>query len=252
MLVMKLLTLNLNRILDQAAIITSSIIPTDKDIFQLDSEKEAELSKVKVEGDTEARMDIPEAEIKGIPGFWLTALKNAPLVADFIEEYDEPILKHLKDIKAVTLSNPMSFYLEFQFEPNDYFTNTVLTKSYALKCVPDSKNIFSFKGPEIVTCKGCKIHWKKFKNVTAETKKKKARKAFRTITKYDETASFFNFFNPPPVQENDDQMDDETIKILNNDFDLSIAIKDHLIPNALLFFTGGKVVDDEVNVKAME
>lgn len=47
-----------------------------------------------------------------------------------------------------------SFYLEFHFEPNDYFTNNVLTKSYELKCVPDPTDVFAFEGPEIVKCKG--------------------------------------------------------------------------------------------------
>uniref|UniRef100_A0A2K5LV24 Nucleosome assembly protein 1 like 4 n=1 Tax=Cercocebus atys TaxID=9531 RepID=A0A2K5LV24_CERAT len=43
-----------------------------------------------------------------------------------VQEYDEPILKHLQDIK-VKFSDPgqpMSFILEFHFEPNYYFTNS--------------------------------------------------------------------------------------------------------------------------------
>ncbi|KFM57101.1 Nucleosome assembly protein 1-like 4, partial [Stegodyphus mimosarum] len=238
----------------RSAIVTGAIIPTDEDCdFQSDSEKEAELSneiqKVKVEDDTEAKMDVPEAEIKGIPEFWLTALKNAPTVADLIEEYDEPILKHLVDVKAVTLSEPMGFYLEFHFEPNDYFTDTVLTKYYELKCTPDPTDVFSFEGPEIVKCKGCTIDWKKGKNVTVKTIKKKqkhkARGAVRTVTKTVQNDSFFNFFNPPAVPEDEDQMDDETQNILNNDFEVGNLIKDRIIPHAVLFFTGENLVDDE-------
>ena len=42
------------------------------------------------------------------------------------------------------------FTLEFHFSPNDFFTNTVLTKEYTMKCTPDEKDPFSFDGPEII------------------------------------------------------------------------------------------------------
>ncbi len=44
--------------------------------------------------------------------------------------------------------------LEFHFEPNDYFTNSVLTKTYKMKSEPDKADPFSFEGPEIVDCDG--------------------------------------------------------------------------------------------------
>ncbi|KAI2558175.1 NAP1L4 isoform 4, partial [Pan troglodytes] len=84
-------------------------------------------------------------------------------------------LKQLQDIK-VKFSDPgqpMSFVLEFHFEPNDYFTNSVLTKTYKMKSEPDKADPFSFEGPEIVDCDGCTIDWKKGKNVTVKTIKKK-------------------------------------------------------------------------------
>ena len=37
---------------------------------------------------------------KGIPEFWLTVFKNVDLLSDMVQEHDEPILKHLKDIKV--------------------------------------------------------------------------------------------------------------------------------------------------------
>uniref|UniRef100_A0A8C9FRJ2 Nucleosome assembly protein 1-like 4 n=1 Tax=Pavo cristatus TaxID=9049 RepID=A0A8C9FRJ2_PAVCR len=43
-----------------------------------------------------------------------------------------------------------SFSLEFHFGPNDYFSNTVLTKTYKMKSEPDKTDPFSFEGPEIV------------------------------------------------------------------------------------------------------
>lgn len=45
------------------------------------------------------------------------------------------------------------FALEFHFSPNEWFTNTVLTKEYEMKCVPEKSNPLSFEGPEIFKCK---------------------------------------------------------------------------------------------------
>lgn len=43
--------------------------------------------------------------VKGIPEFWLTALKNLSIAADLITEKDEEALKHLTDIKVIHLDN---------------------------------------------------------------------------------------------------------------------------------------------------
>lgn len=93
------------------------------------------------------------------------------------------------------------FILEFHFGPNEYFTNTVLTKEYFLKCVPDADEPFTFEGPELYKCKGCTIDWQKGKNVTVKTvtkkQKHKSRGSVRTVTKTVQNDSFFNFFSPP-------------------------------------------------------
>jgi hypothetical protein len=47
-------------------------------------------------------------ETKGIPNFWLTIFKNVQMLSEMVQEHDEPILKHLFDIKVILLeSNPM-------------------------------------------------------------------------------------------------------------------------------------------------
>ena len=51
-------------------------------------------------------------------------------------------------------SAPQSFTLEFHFEANDFFTNTVLTKTYKMRSEPDENDPFSFDGPEIMCCTG--------------------------------------------------------------------------------------------------
>lgn len=57
-------------------------------------------------------------------------------------------------VTAVCSVSNQSFTLEFHFEPNSYFSNTILTKTYKMKSEPDSADPFSFEGPEIVDCEG--------------------------------------------------------------------------------------------------
>ena len=45
------------------------------------------------------------------------------------------------------------FILEFHFSANEFFSNSVLTKEYEMKCIPDPCEPFGFEGPEIVKCK---------------------------------------------------------------------------------------------------
>lgn len=188
--------------------------------------------------------------MKGIPEFWLTILKNVPLFQEMVQEHDEPILAKLQDIN-VTFSppdEPMSFALEFVFDSNSYFTNKVLTKHYKLQSQPDEKDPFSFEGPEIVACTGCKIDWVKGKNVTVKTIKKKqkhkGRGTVRTVTKQVPNDSFFNFFAPPDVPEGDEEMDSDTEALLTSDFEIGHMFRERIIPRAVLYFTG-EVADDE-------
>ena len=51
------------------------------------------------------------------------------------------------------------FKLHFYFEPNEYFTNSELTKEYEMKCAPPEGDPFSFDGPEIYRCKGNVLKW---------------------------------------------------------------------------------------------
>ena len=42
-------------------------------------------------------------DVKGIPGFWLTIFKNVEMLAEMVQETDEPALEALNDI-TVTFS----------------------------------------------------------------------------------------------------------------------------------------------------
>ncbi|TKC39850.1 hypothetical protein EI555_008151, partial [Monodon monoceros] len=87
--------------------------------------------KAKIEDE---KKDKEKADSKGIPEFWLTIFKNVDLLSDMFQEHDKHILKHLKDMKVKSLDAdwPMSFVLEFHFEPSEYFTSELLTKTHSI------------------------------------------------------------------------------------------------------------------------
>lgn len=198
-----------------------------------------------------------DEESKGIPEFWLTIFKNVDLLADMMQEHDEPILKHLTDIKVQYKENPMGFILEFHFSPNEHFENSVLIKKYEMKCTPDEEDPFSFEGPEIHKCKGTVIDWKKGKNITVKTIKKKqkhkSKGSVRTVTKTVQNDSFFNFFNPPTVSDDPEvEVDDDTRALLTADFEIGHYIRESIIPRAVLYFTGEALMDDEFDEEEEE
>ncbi|BFZ16073.1 hypothetical protein BsWGS_19112 [Bradybaena similaris] len=208
--------------------------------------------KASVEGSKEAGGDsAKQSDVSGVPNFWLTVFKNVNMLSDMVQEHDEPILVHLQDIKAVVHSNDSpGFTLEFHFEPNEYFTNTVLTKRYEMRYEPDPEDPLTYEGPEIVKCVGCNINWNKGKNVTVKQIKKKqkhkGRGVTRTVTKQVQADSFFNFFNPPTVPEgSESEMDEETEALLGADFDIGNFIRERIVPKAVLYFTGEALDADE-------
>uniref|UniRef100_A0A2K6NDF9 Nucleosome assembly protein 1 like 1 n=1 Tax=Rhinopithecus roxellana TaxID=61622 RepID=A0A2K6NDF9_RHIRO len=154
---------------------------------------------------------------KGIPEFWLPVFKNVDLLSYMLQEHDEPILKHFKDtkVKFSDAGQPKSFVLEFHFEPSEYFTHEVLTKTCRMRLEPepDNSDPFSFDGPEIMGCTGGQIDWKKGKN----KQKHKVHGTIRTVTKTVSNDSFFNFLAPPEVPESGD-LDDAAEAILAADF----------------------------------
>ncbi|KAJ8676645.1 hypothetical protein QAD02_012432 [Eretmocerus hayati] len=233
-------------------VISGNYEPTDEECVW-ESEDDEEItedlkSKVKIEVKDEAAVKKDEngedENIKGIPDFWLTIFRNVQMLSEMVQEHDEPILKQLTDIKVIFLEkDPMGFILEFHFAPNDYFSNSVLTKEYLMKCEPEKDDPFGFEGPEIYKCKGCVIDWKKGKNVTVKTIKKnqkhKSRGSMRTITKTVQNDSFFNFFSPPIVPDDTDaDIDEETQVLLTTDFEIGHYIKERIVPRAVLHFTG--------------
>uniref|UniRef100_A0A8C9QVG3 Nucleosome assembly protein 1-like 4b n=1 Tax=Scleropages formosus TaxID=113540 RepID=A0A8C9QVG3_SCLFO len=232
-------------------IVTGAVEPTDEECaWHSDQEDEEGLAedlnkKVTVEEDKKEET-ATEEDPKGIPEFWLTIFRRVDMLSDMLQEHDEPILKHLKDIKVKFSEpdEPMSFTLEFHFEPNNYFKNEVLTKAYRMKSEPDTDDPFSFEGPEIVDCEGCQIDWHKGKDVTVKTIKKKqkhkGRGTVRTVTKQVPNDSFFNFFNPVKGMS-----DEDSEFTLATDFEIGHFFRERIVPRAVLYFTGEAMEDDE-------
>nr|GMD30484.1 nucleosome assembly protein 1;4-like isoform X1 [Ipomoea batatas] len=88
---------------------------------------------VEVEGVSEASVDKGDdkgTEEKGVPNFWLNAMKMNEILAEEISDRDEEALKYLKDIKWCRVDDPKGFKLEFFFDTNPFFKNTILVKTY--------------------------------------------------------------------------------------------------------------------------
>jgi len=231
--------------------------PTEEECdFPSDSEdEEAELSedikdKAKIEDEKKEEVKESQDDAKGIPSFWLTIFKNVEMLAEMVQENDEPVLELLDDVTvSLTEKAPMGFTLHFHFKENEYFTNAELTKEYEMKCEPMEDDPFSFEGPEIFKCKGCTIDWKKGKNLTVKQVKKKQKHknkgSVRTITKQVKADSFFNFFDPPTVPDDPNaEVDEETQAILTADFEIGHYIRERIVPRAVLYFTGEALEED--------
>ena len=81
----------------RAQVIGGTYEPTDEEVAlgeKVDEEEDDEEEK-----EEEEEHEEEEKDIKGIPEFWLTLLKNHPQIVETITEEDEGALKHLLDIR---------------------------------------------------------------------------------------------------------------------------------------------------------
>ncbi|XP_039125138.1 LOW QUALITY PROTEIN: nucleosome assembly protein 1;2-like [Dioscorea cayenensis subsp. rotundata] len=202
-----------------------------------------EVETVKGEGTEEAPAEEKETEEKGVPDFWLTAMKTNEVLGEEIQERDEAALKYLKDIKWYRIDNPKGFKLEFFFDTNPFFKNSVLSKTYHM--IDDDE-------PILEKAIGTEIEWHPGKCLTQKILKKKPKKGSKNakpITKTENCESFFNFFNPPQVPEDDEDIDDETAEQLQSqmeqDYDIGSTIRDKIIPHAVSWFTGEAVQGED-------
>lgn len=221
----------------RSKIVNGAAEPNDEEVKAGEREEE-EGAEEGTKAETKEESQNAE-DVKGIPEFWLSAMKNQVSLAELITERDEAALKHLTDIRMEYLEKP-GFRLIFEFSDNDFFTNKAITKTYFYQEESGYGGEFIYDHAE-----GDKISWKQSKDLTVTVESKKQRnkntKQTRIIKKTVPTDSFFNFFNPPkaPEYDDDDATDvDNVEERLELDYSLGEDIKEKLIPRAIDWFTG--------------
>ncbi|KAI9890876.1 MAG: hypothetical protein M1814_003515 [Vezdaea aestivalis] len=234
-------------------IINGVVEPTEAEIeagekaSEEESTDEHDEGKAEPSGEPNAKKDEMEVDdAKGIPEFWLSAMKNQISLMEMITQNDETALKSLIDIRMEYLEQP-GFRLIFEFGENEFFTNKIITKTYFYQEESGYGGDFIYDHAE-----GSKIDWKPLKDLTVRIEQKKQRnkntKQTRVVKKTVPTDSFFNFFSPPkaPVDDNDDVASDIEER-LELDYQLGEDIKEKLIPRAIDWFTGEALQFEELD-----
>eukprot|EP01102_Stenamoeba_stenopodia_P006474 TRINITY_DN1774_c0_g1_i1.p1 TRINITY_DN1774_c0_g1~~TRINITY_DN1774_c0_g1_i1.p1 ORF type:complete len:357 (-),score=82.15 TRINITY_DN1774_c0_g1_i1:141-1211(-) len=174
---------------------------------------------------------------RGIPGFWLQALRRHEILRNAITPADALILMHLTDIRSETLEDGNSFKLEFHFSTNSFFENQVITKTYYIS---DDDYSEVFDNIEITP-----IKWKEDRPKVSFQK----RGASKAEADDDSTLSFFNFFTPidmRTIEPQEGHTMEESFEIyMANDLELGSIIRDRIVSQALLWFTGEVLGDDD-------
>lgn len=153
----------------RAKIVNGTVEPTEAEIEagKEEDDEEEEEDGVQVKGG-ESESTVP-ADAKGIPEFWLTAMRNQLSLAELITERDEDALKSLTDIRMEYLEKP-GFRLIFEFGPNDFFSNKTISKTYFYREDTGYGGDFIYDHAE-----GDKIEWKAGKDLTVRVESKKQR-----------------------------------------------------------------------------
>ena len=149
----------------RAKIVNGVLEPTDAEV-EAGKTKDKDDDKVEEE---EKSTPTPDADVKGIPEFWLTAMKNQMSLAELITDRDEEALRTLTDIRMEYLDRP-GFKLIFEFAPNDLFTNKTISKTYFYREENGYGGDFIYDHAE-----GDTIEWKAGKDLTVRVESKKQR-----------------------------------------------------------------------------
>ncbi|KAI9004243.1 hypothetical protein BC832DRAFT_79639 [Gaertneriomyces semiglobifer] len=222
---------------ERTAIVKGDKEPSDEECERPAADEEEEPKEAAEEEKKDA------APVKGVPEFWLTAMKNNMRLDDRITDKDADALKFLTDIKVHYLDNNPGFKLEFYFDENPFFTDAVLTKSYFLEFSPEA----SF-GDNLMYdhAEGSQIHWKEGQDlsVTVEIKKQrhKGTNKTRTVKKTVPAETFFRFFSPPKAPSEDEEVDEDELEdldaMLEDDYEIGELFKEKIVPHAVDWFTG--------------
>lgn len=153
----------------RSKIVNGGSEPTDADVEAGEADEEEddeEAIAAKAEADKNAGEDA--ADLKGIPEFWLSAMKNSSL-AETITDRDEEALKSLVDIRMEYLDRP-GFRLIFEFAENAFFDNKLLTKTYFYQEENGYGGDFIYDHAE-----GDSIAWKPSQDLTVKVESKRQR-----------------------------------------------------------------------------
>lgn len=154
----------------RAQIVNGAAEPSEEEIKagKADDEDDEEEEEAKVDVKAEDKKEAAE-DLKGVPEFWLSAMKNHLSLAETITDRDEAALKHLTDIRMTYLDRP-GFKLIFEFAENDFFSNKEITKTYYYQEESGYGGDFIYDHAE-----GDKINWKEGKDLTMRVESKKQR-----------------------------------------------------------------------------
>jgi nucleosome assembly protein 1-like 1 len=150
----------------RAKIVNGATEPSDEQVKvgeEMDEEDEDEDKP-----ETELNKDEGK-DVKGIPEFWLSAMKNQISLAEMITDRDEAALKALTDVRMEYLDRP-GFKLIFEFEDNEFFSNKTITKTYFYQEENGYGGDFIYDHAE-----GDSIDWKAGKDLTVRIESKKQR-----------------------------------------------------------------------------
>lgn len=243
-----------NKELEEAAKFEAEKAANEEKTEEKEEEKKEEKKGEEVK--TEKQEEEEPADVKGIPNFWLSALQHHGDFAESITKQDEKALKYLLDVRWKPLPeekgrSEASFVLEFEFSENPYFTDKVLTKTYYL-------TEHELLGETMFDkMEGFNINWKPGKDLTVklvQVQQNIGRRGGRrgrggkgkggggkTITVEEPTESFFNFFKSDVASAfmvPDDEEDVDLQDLYEADYEMGVAIKEQIIPSAVLWFTG--------------
>lgn len=126
-----------------------------------------------------------EGENHEIEDYWQKVIINSRYFT--INDKDKTILKYIKNVNFVKLPEKIKdFRVDFIFQPNEFFTQEILSKTYEFG-----------KDGNLKKAIGTEIEWKsKDKNPTVDKVKKKIKRGKKFIyeTREEKIDSFFSFF----------------------------------------------------------
>uniref|UniRef100_A0A1B6DHH7 Protein SET n=1 Tax=Clastoptera arizonana TaxID=38151 RepID=A0A1B6DHH7_9HEMI len=150
----------------------------------------------------EKRNDI----IKRIPNFWVTAFVNHPQISAILEEEEEDCLHYINKLEVEEFEDiKFGYRINFHFNENPYFENSIITKEFHLGSSADPAS------------QSTTIQWKEGQDLTKIRKEKNTKSRKRGL----EQKTFFSWFSDHGDPSSDD---------------IAEVIKDDMWPNPLQYY----------------